>query len=90
MPDPDLHARGTVPHHITAAIEGASIASGTLTAPMSEMGCENPTDAMIPLLNRGGVMEGFVQGADRQQTTLLPEPMRRVGILVAQVECFSG
>src|SRR2546430_3795622 len=35
--------------------------------------CENPTDAMIPLLNRGGVMKGFVQGADRQQTTLLPE-----------------
>ncbi|MDB4873442.1 MAG: Transposase, partial [Gemmatimonadales bacterium] len=29
---------------------------------------------MIPLLNRGGgVMKGFVQGADRQQTTLLPE-----------------
>src|SRR6266446_2845316 len=35
--------------------------------------CENPTDAMIPSLNRGGVMKGFVQGADRQQTTLLPE-----------------
>src|SRR5258708_6607776 len=28
---------------------------------------------MIPLLNRGGLMKGFVQGADRQQTTLLPE-----------------
>src|SRR5438034_5330378 len=28
---------------------------------------------MIPLLNRGGVMKGFVQGADRQQSTLLPE-----------------
>ena len=28
---------------------------------------------MIPLLNRGGMMKGFVQGADRQQTTLLPE-----------------
>jgi hypothetical protein len=27
---------------------------------------------MIPLLNRGGLMKGFVQGADRQQTTLLP------------------
>src|SRR5713226_7712033 len=35
--------------------------------------CENLTDAMIPLLNRGGMMKGFVQGADRQQTTLLPE-----------------
>src|SRR6476660_2168999 len=96
MPDPGLHARGTVPHHITAAIEGASIASGTLTAPMSEMGCENPTDAMIPLLNRGGVMEGFVQGADRQQTTLLPEclddwvdesnPVRAVDVFVHALE----
>src|SRR6201999_2051288 len=28
---------------------------------------------MFPLLNRGGMMKGFVQGADRQQTTLLPE-----------------
>src|SRR5450755_1089107 len=28
---------------------------------------------MVPLLNRGGMMKGFVQGADRQQTTLLPE-----------------
>jgi hypothetical protein len=28
---------------------------------------------MIPLLNRGGMMKGFVRGADRQQTTLLPE-----------------
>ena len=27
----------------------------------------------FPLLNRGGMMKGFVQGADRQQTTLLPE-----------------
>src|SRR6202171_5281910 len=36
--------------------------------------CENPIDAMILLLNRRGeVMQGFVQGADRQQTTLLPE-----------------
>jgi hypothetical protein len=26
---------------------------------------------MIPLLNRGGMMKGFVEGADRQQTTLL-------------------
>src|SRR3981189_2055114 len=35
---------------------------------------ENPIDAMILLLNRRGeVMQGFVQGADRQQTTLLPE-----------------
>src|SRR3982074_414629 len=36
--------------------------------------CENPVDGMILLLNRRGeVMKGFVQGADRQQTTLLPE-----------------
>jgi transposase len=35
--------------------------------------CENLTDAMIPLLNREGMMKGFVQGADRQQTILLPE-----------------
>jgi hypothetical protein len=27
----------------------------------------------FPLLNRGRMMRGFVQGADRQQTTLLPE-----------------
>ena len=36
MTDPDLHARGTVPHHIAAAIEGVSVASGTLTAHLSE------------------------------------------------------
>jgi hypothetical protein len=29
--------------------------------------CENLTDGMIALLNRGGMMRGFVQGADRQQ-----------------------
>src|ERR1700687_2774368 len=35
---------------------------------------KTPIDAMIPWLNRRGeVMQGFVQGADRQQTTLLPE-----------------
>src|SRR5712664_2773152 len=28
---------------------------------------------MIPVLNRGGMMKGFVEGADRQQTTPLPE-----------------
>ena len=33
---------------------------------------------MIPLLNRGGLMKGFVQGADRQQTTLLPECLDHV------------
>src|SRR5262249_46926218 len=27
--------------------------------------CENLTDAMFPLLNRGGMMKGFVRGADR-------------------------
>ena len=48
---------------------------------------------MIPLLNRRGeVMKGFVQGADRQQTTLLPEclddwveennPVRAVDVFV--------
>src|SRR5260370_16471635 len=35
--------------------------------------CENLTDAMIPLLNRGGMMKGFFQGADPQQTTRLPQ-----------------
>ena len=54
--------------------------------------CENLTDAMIPLLNRGGMMKGFVEGADRQQTTLLPEclddwvdesnPVRAVDVFV--------
>src|SRR5436190_11463724 len=58
--------------------------------------CENPTDAMIALLNRGGVMKGFVQGADRQQTTLLPEclddwvdesnPVRAVDVFVYALE----
>jgi hypothetical protein len=28
---------------------------------------------MIPLLNRGGLMKGFVQGVDRQQTTLFDD-----------------
>jgi hypothetical protein len=45
---------------------------GVFTQPRPRL-CENPIDAMIPLLNRGGMMKGFVQGADRQQTTLLPE-----------------
>src|SRR5258705_6224382 len=58
--------------------------------------CENLTDAMIPLLNRGGMMKGFVQGADRQQTTLLPEclddwveesnPVRAVDVFVDALE----
>src|SRR5258708_5578596 len=58
--------------------------------------CENPIDAMIPLLNRGGLMKGFVQGADRQQTTLLPEclddwvdesnPVRAVDVFVDALE----
>src|SRR5450755_1775695 len=58
--------------------------------------CENPNDAMIPLLNRGGMMKGFVQGADRQQTTLLPEclddwvgesnPVRAVDVFVDALE----
>ena len=47
---------------------------------------------MVPLLNRGGMMKGFVEGADRQQTTLLPEclddwvdesnPVRAVDVFV--------
>src|ERR1700738_456805 len=47
---------------------------------------------MVPLLNRGGRMKGFVQEADRQQTTLLPEclddwvdesnPVRAVDVFV--------
>ena len=28
---------------------------------------------MIPVPDRGGTMKGFVKGADRQQTALLPE-----------------
>ena len=58
--------------------------------------CENQTDAMIPLLNRGGMMKGFVRGADRQQTTLLPEclddwvdesnPVRAVDVFVDALE----
>src|SRR2546422_7731317 len=53
-------------------------------------------DAMVPLLNRGGMMKGFVQGADRQQTTLLPEclddwvdesnPVRAVDVFVDALE----
>jgi hypothetical protein len=51
---------------------------------------------MIRLLNRGGLMKGFVQGADRQQTTLLPEclddwvgesnPVRAVDVFVDALE----
>src|SRR5258705_10074285 len=51
---------------------------------------------MIPLLNRGGMMKGFVQGADRQQTTLLREclddwveesnPVRAVDVFVDALE----
>jgi transposase len=51
---------------------------------------------MIPVLNREGMMAGFVQGADRQQTTLLPEclddwvdesnPVRAVDVFVDALE----
>lgn len=51
---------------------------------------------MVPLLNRGGMMKGFVQGTDRQQTTLLPEclddwvdesnPVRAVDVFVDALE----
>ena len=50
----------------------------------------------FPLLNRWGTMKGFVQGADRQQTTLLPEclddwvgeshPVRAVDVFVDALE----
>src|SRR5450631_3602488 len=50
----------------------------------------------FPLLNRGGMMRGFVQEADRQQTTLLPEclddwvgesnPVRVVDVFVDALE----
>src|SRR5258705_2473802 len=68
---------------------GAEVRSGSRL-------CENPIDAMIPLLNRGGLMKGFVQRADRQQTTLLPEclddwadesnPVRAVDVFVDALE----
>src|SRR4051794_38373303 len=56
---------------------------------------------MIPLLNREGMMKGFVEGADRQQTTLLPEclddwvdgsnPVRAVDVFVDALElCELG
>src|SRR6476469_5338151 len=55
---------------------------------------------MIPLLNRGGMMKGFVQGVDRQQTTLLPEclddwvdesnPVRAVDVLELRELGFDG
>src|SRR6266700_3031166 len=54
--------------------------------------CENPIDATVSLAESRGVMKGFVQGADRQQTTLLPEclddwvdesnPVRAVDVFV--------
>jgi len=68
-----------------------------LTSAWGSSLCENLTDAMIPLLNRGGMMKGFVQGADRQQTTLLPgtalmigwtesNPVRAVDVFVDALE----
>jgi hypothetical protein len=51
---------------------------------------------MISLLNRGGMMKGLVRGADRHQTTLLPEclddwveesnPVRAVDVFVDALE----
>ena len=51
---------------------------------------------MISVLNCGGTMKGFVQGTDRQQTTLLPEclddwvdesnPVRAVDVFVEALE----
>src|ERR1700676_2941417 len=51
---------------------------------------------MVPLLNRGGMMKGCVQEADRQETTLLPEclddwvgesnPVRAVDVFVDALE----
>src|SRR5437868_4087972 len=58
--------------------------------------CENRTDVMIPLLNREGMMKGFVEGGDGQQTTVLPEclddwvdgssPVRAVDVFVDALE----
>src|SRR5260370_12195493 len=74
---------------LPAVLRAANVCCGTRL-------CENLTDAMIPLLNRGGMMKGFVQGADRQQTTLLPEclddwvdesnPVRAVDVFVDALE----
>ena len=57
---------------------------------------KTPSMLSMPLLNRGGMMKGFVQGADRQQTTLLPEclddwvdesnPVRAVDVFVDALE----
>ena len=66
---------------------------------MSEMGpgrVKTQSVLWFRLLNRGGMMRGFVQGADRQQTTLLPEclddwvgesnPVRAVDVFVDALE----
>src|SRR5437016_14176343 len=66
---------------------------------MSQMGpgrVKTQSVLWFPLLNRGGMMKGFVQGADRQQTTLLPEclddwvgesnPVRAVDVFVDALE----
>src|SRR5438132_6030815 len=66
---------------------------------MSQMGpgrVKTQSVLWFPLLNRGGMMRGFVQGADRQQTTLLPEclddwvgesnPVRAVDVFVDALE----
>jgi hypothetical protein len=42
MPDPDLHARGMVPHHITAAIEGGCYCVGQANGTHVRNG--SPTD----------------------------------------------
>src|SRR6476620_9480933 len=77
---------------LKARPSGILIFEATTRSPLFTRLCENPIDAMIPLLNRGGMMKGFVQGADRQQTTLLPEclddwvdesnPVRAVDVFV--------
>jgi hypothetical protein len=58
--------------------------------------CENPIGAMVSLAESRGMMRGFVQGADREQTTLLPEclddwvgesnPVRAVDVFVNALE----
>ena len=74
---------------ITSEIGTKRICRGRLamSAPEVDRACRASPDTSVfdpgrvktqsvlwfPLLNRGGMMKGFVQGADRQQTTLLPE-----------------
>src|ERR1035437_4338653 len=92
-------ARHSRPKRVTNCPSAVSKASNAFRTGYVQFGsrlCKNPIDAMIPLLNRGGMMKGFVQGADRQQTTLLPEclddwvdesnPVRAVDVFIDALE----